>query len=133
MRRARYYTDAWDVVIVLIAVMLAAVALLWAVQAAGDEASAPQMDVIVTPWEGTFSAGEYFGDTPLVKVGDHVTPDTVVGMIYLDVMEPVRKVELFAGVKGTIVEVLVEDGSFVQAGEPLMVVKLDPPDTRVAN
>lgn len=128
MRKARYYRDVWDlwdVVIVAVAVMLAVFLVLFASRATGDEPSPPKMEMIVSPWQGMFAAGENFGDVPFVEVGSHVTPQTVVGVVYLDVMEPVRQIKVLAGVQGTIVQVLVEDGAYVEAGQPLMVVELD--------
>ena len=128
---AKYYRSAWDVVIVLLAIMLAAMFVLWAGQAASDEPidpAQPKMEFVVSPWEGVFRASDQYGNGPLVEVGDHVTPDTVVGFIDIDIMQPDRKIEVFAGVQGTVVQVLVKDRSFVDAGQPLMVVQLDPPD-----
>ena len=132
MYKIRYYRKAWDVVIVLLAIMLAAIFVLWAGKAASDEPvdpTPPKMEFIVSPWEGVFRASDQYGNGPLVEVGDHVTPNTVVGFIDIDIMQPERKIEVFAGVQGTVVQVLVEDMSFVDAGQPLMVVQLDPPDT----
>jgi biotin carboxyl carrier protein len=129
MFRIKYYRRAWDAVIVLLAVVLAAMLVLWAGQTAGDEPTEPKMALVVSPWEGVFRASGDFSDEPFVEVGSHVMPETVVGLIDMDIMRPDRKIEVFAGVKGTVVQVLIEDGTFVEAGQALMVVQLDPPDT----
>ena len=122
---SKYYRDAWEVVVVLLAIVLAAFVVLWAGQAAGEKPDQPTVEVVVSPWEGMFCAAPQGQSEPFVTAGSYVTPDTVVGMIDLDVMRPQRRIEVFAGVRGTVVEVLVSDGSYVTAGQPLMVVEVD--------
>jgi biotin carboxyl carrier protein len=127
MRYATHYKTAWDVASVVIAAALAAMFLLWATQVAGQTAT---REMVITPWEGVFSAREYPGDSPFVEVGDHVEPETVIGIVYSNYLDPGGKLEITAGLKGTVVEVLVGNGAFVQAGQSLMVVELDPIDAR---
>lgn len=132
MNRPKYYQGVWDVVILLLAIALAAMFVMWAGQAAGDEPvgpSEPKTALVVSPWEGVFRAGDAMTGVPFVEVGSHVSPTTVVGLIDLDVMQPDRKMEVYAGVQGTVVQVHVEDGSYVTAGQVLMMIQLDPPDT----
>ena len=126
MRRAKYYKDAWDVVVVLLAILLAAVVVLWAGQAAGQQPEEPKIELIVSPWQGVFHAAESGGARPFVEVGSYVTPSTVVGYINVDIMQPQRRMEVYAGVQGTVTQLLVEDGDFVTAGQPVMAVRLDP-------
>ena len=131
MNRIKYYRDAWDVVAVLLAIIVAAIAILWAGEAAGEEPvpDEPPVEMIVSPWDGVFRSSDPATGLPFVEVGDHVTPETIVGMIDLDIMQPERKIPVFAGVSGTVVQVVAEDGSFVAAGQTLIVVRLDPPNT----
>ena len=59
-------------------------------------------------------------DAPaFVKLYDEVEEGTVVGLI--EVMKLFNEVE--AGVQGTIVNVLVKDGDFVEYGQPLFEIK----------
>jgi biotin carboxyl carrier protein len=77
----------------------------------------PEPTYIVSPWDGTFYAGEYAGAQPYVHVGSTIAPDTVVCVI-----EAMRPFPLRAGVEGTIRSVLVMDGEMVAAGQPLFLV-----------
>lgn len=127
MPKTQYYRsvwESWDIVFLLIAALLAVFFVLMASRAAGGEPDPPRVEMIVSPWAGMFAAGEKSG-IPFVEVGSHVTPETVVGLIYLDVMQPARRIEVYAGLRGTVLQVLVEDGSYVEAGQPLMMVELD--------
>ena len=124
MRYATHYKSVWDVVSAIIATVLAAMFLLWATQAAGEVV--PTRETVICPWEGVFSAQEYPGALPFVQVGDHVEPQTIVGVIYMNYLDPSGKIEVFSGLHGTVVEILVDDGAFVAAGNPLMIVELDP-------
>ena len=130
MFRPKYYQDAWGVVIVLLAILFGAMLVLWAGSSAGDEPNPPPVTVratVVSPWEGVFCAGPQVGDPPLVEVGSRVTPSSVVGFIAVDIMQPERKFEVYAGVGGVVTQVLVADGQFVHAGQPLMLVEVERP------
>lgn len=73
---------------------------------------------IVSPMVGTFySAPEPEAD-PFVKVGQQVQTDSIVCV--LEAMKLFNEIE--AGIKGTIVEVLVKDGQMVEYGQPLFKV-----------
>ena len=128
MSNARFYKDAWAVILVLVAILLGIVAMVWASRAAAQKPEPPKVEFIASPWEGVFHAAEFEGAQPFVEVGSFVTPGTVVGFINVDIMQPQRRMEVYAGVEGTITQVLVVDGEFVSAGQSLMVVRVDTGD-----
>lgn len=81
---------------------------------------------IKSPIVGHFAASGQWPSTsdmePLVKVGDHVEPDTVVcGIEAMMVQNPIK-----AGFSGTIRKILVKDGDAVAYGQPLFEVEIDP-------
>ncbi len=76
--------------------------------------------LIRSPMVGTFYAAPDPDSPPYVKVGDHVGPETVVGIV--EAMKVFN--ELPAEVSGKIVAVLVENGQPVEYGQPLF--KVDP-------
>jgi acetyl-CoA carboxylase biotin carboxyl carrier protein len=76
----------------------------------------PQQEMVIpSPMSGLFTAGEMPGGPPSVKVGDHVTSGTVLGVV--DNM-PVR-----AMVTGTVTAIMVQDGQMVTAGEGLFRIR----------
>lgn len=119
MSKSHFMTDAWGGAAVMVAAIIAMLLVLWANDLAGDQ---PRLVEVVSPAAGIFSRAEYRGGEPFVEVGQQVVPQTVVGVIDLDAMEPVSQIAVFAGVEGRIVEVLADDGAFVQSGQPLMMV-----------
>jgi acetyl-CoA carboxylase biotin carboxyl carrier protein len=74
---------------------------------------------ITAPLLGTFYVAPEPGAPPFVKVGSTITEDTTVGLI--EVMKVFNSVR--AGVSGTIVEVVAENGQFVEYGQTLFLVK----------
>ena len=74
---------------------------------------------ITAPLLGTFYVAPEPGAAPFVKVGQQVTEDTTVGLI--EVMKVFNSVR--AAVKGTIIEVVAQNGQFVEFGQPLFLVK----------
>ena len=74
---------------------------------------------ITAPLLGTFYVAPEPGAPPFVQVGQQVTEDTTVGLI--EVMKVFNSVR--AAVKGTIVEVVAQNGSFVEFGQTLYIVK----------
>lgn len=74
---------------------------------------------IKSPMIGNFYLSEKPGEEPFVKSGQKVNQDTVVCII--ETMKIYNEVE--AGVNGEIIEVLVQDGDFVEYGQPLFKVK----------
>jgi acetyl-CoA carboxylase biotin carboxyl carrier protein len=77
------------------------------------------MAPITAPLLGTFYVAPEPGAPPFVKVGQTITEDTTVGLI--EVMKVFNSVR--AGVKGTIVEVVAQNGQFVEFGQTLFIVK----------
>lgn len=75
---------------------------------------------IKASFAGIFHMSKVSGGDPVVKINDEVGADTVVGLI--EVMKLFNDVE--AGIDGTIVDILVEEGDFVEFGQPLFEVKV---------
>lgn len=74
---------------------------------------------ITAPLLGTFYVAPEPGAPPFVQVGAKVTEDTTVGLI--EVMKVFNSVR--ASVKGAVVEVVAQNGQFVEYGQPLFLVK----------
>lgn len=74
---------------------------------------------ITAPLLGTFYIAPEPGAPPFVRVGSTITEDTTVGLI--EVMKVFNSVR--AGVMGTIVEVVAQNGQFVEYGQTLFLVK----------
>ena len=84
-------------------------------------APAGAAQIVEAPMLGTFYRSEAPGEPPLVAVGDHLEPDSVVCLI--EVMKLMNHVQ--AGVSGTVADVLAEDGALVEFGQPLFAVTAD--------
>lgn len=76
---------------------------------------------ITAPMVGTFYATPEPGAPPFVKLGDHVDAEATVGLV--EVMKVFNAVS--SGVAGTIDEVCVESGQFVEHGQTLFLVRPD--------
>lgn len=87
-----------------------------AAQATGPAAG--EVDV-PAPLLGNFYSAPRPGDPAFVKVGDLVNEDSVIGII--EVMKLMNSVR--AGVAGTVVAILAENGTSVEEGQPLIRVK----------
>ena len=74
---------------------------------------------IASPMVGTFYRSPSPDSAPFVQVGQAVTEDTVVCII--EAMKVMNEIK--AEVRGAIVEVLVENGTPVQFGQPLFRVQ----------
>ena len=74
---------------------------------------------ITAPLLGTFYVAPEPGAPPFVKVGQQITEDTTVGLI--EVMKVFNSVR--STVKGTIVELVVQNGQFIEFGQTLFIVK----------
>jgi acetyl-CoA carboxylase biotin carboxyl carrier protein len=91
-----------------------------AAAAASKPTAIPEgMVPITAPLLGTFYVAPEPGAPPFVKVGQQITEDTTVGLI--EVMKVFNSVR--AGVQGTIVEVVAQNGQFVEFGQSLFIVK----------
>lgn len=76
-------------------------------------------EYIKAAFAGTFYSAKEQGGPTFVKLYDEIEYDTVVGLI--EVMKLFNEIE--AGVQGTIIDVLVKDGDFVEYGQPLFEIK----------
>jgi acetyl-CoA carboxylase biotin carboxyl carrier protein len=74
---------------------------------------------ITAPLLGTFYVAPEPGAPPFVQIGAKITEDTTVGLI--EVMKVFNSVR--ANVKGTLMEVVAQNGQFVEYGQPLFLVK----------
>ena len=74
---------------------------------------------ITAPILGTFYVAPEPGAPPFVKVGQQITEDTTMGLI--EVMKVFNSVR--STVKGTVVEVVAQNGQFVEFGQTLFIVK----------
>lgn len=90
-----------------------------ATQAAKPAPIPEGMLAVTAPLLGTFYVAPEPGAPPFVKVGQQITEDTTCGLI--EVMKVFNSVR--ATVKGTIVESVVQNGQFVEFGQPLFIVK----------
>ena len=93
--------------------------------AAAAPASAPSSEPkyleIKSPIVGTFYRSPSPDADPFVTVGQHVTPESVVGII--EAMKVMNEIK--AEVKGTIRKILVENATAVQYGQVLFLVEPD--------
>ena len=78
----------------------------------------PSLQEVTAPLLGIFYRAPRPGAAPYVEVGSEVQEDTIVGII--EVMKLMNSVR--AEVRGTIVEILVEDGATVEYGQVLLRV-----------
>jgi acetyl-CoA carboxylase biotin carboxyl carrier protein len=76
---------------------------------------------IPAPMVGTFYAAPEPGAAPFVKLGSTIDEETTVGLI--EVMKVFNAVQ--SRVRGTIADVCVQNGQFVEYGQTLFVVKPD--------
>ena len=89
----------------------------------GQEAGAARAGEVDVPAPllGNFYEAPRPGDPPFVKPGDPVTEETVIGIIeVMKLMNPIR-----AGVAGTVVALLAQNGSAVEEGEALIRVRVE--------
>jgi acetyl-CoA carboxylase biotin carboxyl carrier protein len=89
----------------------------------GQEAGAARAGEVDVPAPllGNFYEAPRPGDPPFVKPGDTVTEETVIGIIeVMKLMNPIR-----AGVSGTVVALLAQNGSAVEEGEALVRVRVE--------
>lgn len=81
-------------------------------------AADPRVREVRSPLLGTFYRAPRPGAAPFVEVGAAVEPDTVIAII--EVMKLMNTVR--AGVRGTVTEILVSDGTLVEYDQPLLRV-----------
>ncbi len=88
-------------------------------QSGSDDAGDEGLVSIDSPMVGTFYTSPNPDAEPFVKVGDQVTPDTVVCII--EAMKVFNEIK--AECSGTIAKVLVNNGESVEFGQKLFLVK----------
>lgn len=81
--------------------------------------SEPGLLEIPAPLLGIFYRAPKPGEPPFVDVGSKVEEETVIGII--EVMKLMHSVH--AGVKGEVIEILVENGAAIEYGEILLRVR----------
>jgi len=81
--------------------------------------SEPGLCEVTAPLLGIFYRAPKPGETSFVEVGSTVEEDTVIGII--EVMKLMNSVR--AGVKGEVVDILIENGAAVEYGEILLRVR----------
>lgn len=77
-----------------------------------------EKEYIKANFAGTFYSKRESDGPTFVKLYDEVKANTVVGL--LEVMKLFNEIE--AGIEGTIVDILVKDGEFVEYGQPLFEI-----------
>lgn len=87
--------------------------------AAAKNAEVEEFTEITAPMVGTFYLAAEPGAEPFVQVGTRISADSVVCI--LEAMKLFTEIE--ADISGEIVEILAEDGAFVEYGQPLFKVK----------
>jgi acetyl-CoA carboxylase biotin carboxyl carrier protein len=89
----------------------------------GQEAGAARAGEVDVPAPllGNFYEAPRPGDPPFVKPGDFVTEETIIGIIeVMKLMNPIR-----AGVSGTVVSILAQNGAAIEEGEALIRVRVE--------
>jgi acetyl-CoA carboxylase biotin carboxyl carrier protein len=129
MLATRHLSREWEILKwIAIAALAAALALMWAGHSVGKPDPQPAVPVtvdVVSPWDGTFHAGDYPGAVPYVRVGSVVNAQSIVATVDAS-MTPMG---LRAMVEGTVIEVFVVDGEMVTAGQRLVRIQLAPQPT----
>ena len=89
----------------------------------GQEAGAARAGEVDVPAPllGNFYEAPRPGDPPFVRPGDAVTEETIIGIIeVMKLMNPIR-----AGVSGTVVAILAQNGAAIEEGQALIRVKVE--------
>ena len=79
--------------------------------------------VVTAPMLGTFYRSPSPGEDPFVEPGARVAPDDTVCLV--EVMKLFSSVK--AGLAGTVEKILVENGSLVEYGQPLLLIRKETP------
>ena len=86
--------------------------------AAPAAAAGPAIQEVAAPLLGTFYRAPKPGAPPFIDIGSVVEEQTIIGII--EVMKLMNTVR--AGVRGTVVEILAQDGVLVEYGQTLVRV-----------
>ena len=95
-----------------------------AAPAAPPSAAPPSNEGLIeikSPTVGTFYQAPTPGDAAFVKVGDHISKESIVCIV--EAMKVFNQIP--ADVSGTITKILVKDSDPVEYGQPLFLVKPD--------
>lgn len=84
-----------------------------------DKAEDPNVETVKSPMVGTFYRAPSPDSPNFTEVGNKVNPDSIVCII--EAMKVMNEIQ--SEVKGTITEVLVEDGDAIEFGQPLFKYK----------
>lgn len=87
---------------------------------AAPVADAANIKVITSPMVGTFYASSSPDSAPFVGIGSNVKADSVVCIV--EAMKVMNEVQ--SEIAGSIVEVLVSNGTSVEFGQPLFKIKV---------
>ena len=82
------------------------------------DAAGPSTQEVAAPLLGTFYRAPKPGAPPFIDIGSVVEEQTIIGII--EVMKLMNTVR--AGVRGTVVEILAQDGVLVEYGQTLVRV-----------
>jgi acetyl-CoA carboxylase biotin carboxyl carrier protein len=93
-----------------------------ATASAGSVDEAP-FHSIVSSVIGVFTSSPEPGADPYVKVGDKITPGTVLCSCNVEALNLFHQIR--SEVNGKIVQILVQDGAFIEYGQPLFLVQLE--------
>ena len=88
----------------------------------GEISVSENLRAVRSPMVGTFYRSPMPGEPPFVEIGQAVEPDTVLCII--EVMKLMNSIE--AGVRGTVREIFVANGTAVDAGEVLLAIEPRP-------
>lgn len=77
------------------------------------------LHAVTAPLLGIFFRAPEPGAEPFTKVGAEVDEDTVIGL--MEVMKTYSSVT--AGVRGTVTEIVAEDGALIEYGQTLLLVE----------
>lgn len=88
---------------------------------AAEEGGAGETAVVEAPSVGVFYVAPEPGAPPFVSPGDHVGADDAVGL--LEAMKVFTTV--YAGQAGMVLEILAENDTLVETGEPLIALRPD--------
>lgn len=75
--------------------------------------------VVHAPMLGTFYRAPAPGEKPFVEVGARVNPDDTVGLV--EVMKLFSSIK--AGAAGSVLDILAENATMVEHGQPLMIIQ----------
>lgn len=95
---------------------------------AADQTSPDGLVPVKAPMVGTFYRAPEPGAPPFVEVGSHVEEDSTLGLI--EVMKVFNSIR--AGVRGVVVEILVQNAQFVEYGQTLFYIRPEGPADREA-